>query len=127
MFINDTKIYTGGEYIYNIFDDGRDVGRILLKYIHTYTHIYIYTYIHTYTHIYIHTNNLYFSIGFYMSSDRINDLCCAMITRDDAYDTVIGSQNKKLQVLQDANPILETTLEGAVNEIHVCEIISMVL
>ena len=62
-----------------------------------------------------------------MSSDKINDLCCAYITRDTAYDAVIGSQNKKLQVLQDANPVLETTLEGAVNEIHVSNTIPLVI
>ncbi len=52
-------------------------------------------------------------------SDRINDLCCAYITRETAYDAVIASQNKKIQVLQDVNPVMEFSLDGAVNEIHV--------
>ena len=60
MFIDESLIWTGGEYTYNIFNEGKDN-------------------------------------GFYMCGDKINDLCCAHVSRENAYDAILGCQDKKVR------------------------------
>ena len=72
----------GGEYTFNIFNDGKDV-------------------------------------GFYLCADKINDLCCAQVTRESFFDSILGCQDKKVRILHESSVVMEATVDGGVTEIHV--------
>jgi hypothetical protein len=82
MSVDETYIWTGGEYTFNIFNEGRDH-------------------------------------GFHMCGDRINSLAIAYVSRESAYDAILGCQDKKIRIMQDSNPIMESIADAAVSEVHV--------
>jgi Bardet-Biedl syndrome 7 protein len=77
MVVEDTKIWTGCEFIYSLYDEGRDS-------------------------------------GFYMCSDRINDLAVEFVTREAEQDAILACQDSHVRVVQGSQLALQVQVAGPV-------------
>ena len=78
-------MWAGGEYSYNLFDNGQ-VTRCSRVFVTRCTEVSKILAVQ--------------DVNFYMAHDKINALACEFISRDSEYDAVLGCQDRFVRVIQ---------------------------